>query len=49
VLEEFTTREQRSLVVFYVWTKGINANNIRKEMFPVPVYYYYITTEEKIG
>jgi hypothetical protein len=34
VLEECTTEEQRSVVLF-LWAKGIGAKNIRKEMFPV--------------
>jgi hypothetical protein len=34
VLEECITEEQRSVVRF-LWAKGLNANNIHKEMFPV--------------
>jgi hypothetical protein len=34
VLEEYTTEEQRSVVRF-LWAKGLNAKDIRKEMFPV--------------
>jgi hypothetical protein len=34
VLEENTTEEQRSLVRF-LWTKGLNANDIYEEMFPL--------------
>jgi hypothetical protein len=34
VLEEYTTEKQRSVVRF-LWTKGLNAKNIHKEMFPV--------------
>jgi hypothetical protein len=34
VLEEYTTEEQRSLVRF-LWAKGLNVKDIRKEMFPV--------------
>jgi hypothetical protein len=34
VLENFTTEEQRSVGVF-LGTKGLNAKDIRKEMFPV--------------
>jgi hypothetical protein len=35
VLEKYTTEEQRSGVRFYLWAKGLNALDIRKEMFPV--------------
>jgi hypothetical protein len=34
VLEKCTTQEQRSLVRL-LWAKGLNARDIRKEMFPV--------------
>jgi hypothetical protein len=34
VLEVCTTEEQHS-VVHLLWAKGLNANNIHKEMFPV--------------
>jgi hypothetical protein len=34
VLEKCTTEEQRSLVRF-LWAKGLNENDINKEMFPV--------------
>jgi hypothetical protein len=34
LLEWYTTEEQRS-VVHFLWTKGLNAKNIHKEMFPV--------------
>jgi hypothetical protein len=34
VLEECIPEEQRSIVRF-PWTKGFNAKDIRKEMFPV--------------
>jgi hypothetical protein len=34
VLEECNTEEQRS-VVRYVWTKGLNTNDIHKKMFSV--------------
>jgi hypothetical protein len=34
LLEECTTEEQRSVVRF-LWTKGFNAKDIHKEMFPV--------------
>jgi hypothetical protein len=33
VLEEYTTQEQRS-VVLYLWAKGFDAKDIHKEMFP---------------
>jgi hypothetical protein len=33
VLEECTTEEQRSFVLF-LWVKGLNAKDIYKEMFP---------------
>jgi hypothetical protein len=34
VLQECTTKEQRS-VVHFLWSKGLNAKDIHKEMFPV--------------
>jgi hypothetical protein len=34
VLEECSTKEQRSVLVF-LWAKGLSAKNIHKEMFPV--------------
>jgi hypothetical protein len=34
VLEEYTTKEQRSVVRF-LWTKELNTKDIRREMFPV--------------
>jgi ribulose 1,5-bisphosphate synthetase/thiazole synthase len=34
VLEECTTEKERS-VVHFLWAKGLNANDIHKEMFPV--------------
>jgi hypothetical protein len=34
VLEECTTEERRS-VVHFLWAKGLNEKNIRKEIFPV--------------
>jgi hypothetical protein len=34
VLEECTTEDQRS-VVRLLWSKGLNAKDIHKEMFPV--------------
>jgi hypothetical protein len=34
VLEEYTNEEQCS-VVHFLWAKGLNAKDIRKEMFPV--------------
>jgi hypothetical protein len=34
VLEECPNEEQRSVMCF-LWAKGLNANNIHKEMFPV--------------
>jgi hypothetical protein len=34
VLEECTTKEQRSVVRF-LWAKGLHAKDIGKEMFPV--------------
>jgi transposase len=36
VLAEFTTEEQRSVVRF-LWAKGLNVNDVHKEMFPVYV------------
>jgi hypothetical protein len=36
VLEGYTTEEQRSVLRFLGgWARGLNAKNIRKEMFPV--------------
>jgi hypothetical protein len=35
LLEEYTTEEQRSGVRFFLWAKGLNAKDNRKEMFPV--------------
>jgi hypothetical protein len=32
--EEYTTEEQSSIVIF-LWAKGLNAKDIRKEVFPV--------------
>jgi hypothetical protein len=34
VLEEYTTEEQRSVVLF-LWAKGVNAKDIHREMFLV--------------
>jgi hypothetical protein len=34
VLEEYSTEEQRSVMRF-LWAKGLNENDIHKEMFPV--------------
>jgi hypothetical protein len=34
VLEECTTEEQ-CFVVRFLWAKGLNSNDIHKEMFPV--------------
>jgi hypothetical protein len=34
VLEDYNTEEQLSVVRF-LWTKGLNAKDIHKEMFPV--------------
>jgi hypothetical protein len=34
MLEEYTTEEQRS-IMRSLWVKGINANYIHKEIFPV--------------
>jgi hypothetical protein len=30
-----TTGKQRSVVRYFLWAKGLNAENIHKEMFPV--------------
>jgi hypothetical protein len=35
VLEECTIEEQRSVVRYFLWAKGLNAKDIHKEMFPV--------------
>jgi hypothetical protein len=34
VIQGYTTEEQRCVVRF-LWAKGLTANNIHKEMFPV--------------
>jgi hypothetical protein len=34
LLEDYTTKEQRSVVCF-LWAKGLNAKDIHKEIFPV--------------
>jgi hypothetical protein len=34
MLEECTIKEQHS-VVFFLWAKGLNAEDIHREMFPV--------------
>jgi hypothetical protein len=39
VTEECTTLDQRSVVRF-LWARGLNANDIHKEMFPVHVWKY---------
>jgi hypothetical protein len=33
VLEECTTKEQLSVVLFFLWAKGFNSKDIRKELF----------------
>jgi hypothetical protein len=35
VLEECGTEEKRFVVLFFVWTKGLKAKDIHREMFPV--------------
>jgi hypothetical protein len=35
MLEEYTTEEEQSSVVYFVWAKGLNTKDIHKEMFPV--------------
>jgi hypothetical protein len=35
VLEECIIEEQRSVVRFFLWSKGLNAKDIHKEMFPL--------------
>jgi hypothetical protein len=36
VLEKNTTEKQYSLArLFFLWAKGLNANGIHKEMYPV--------------
>jgi hypothetical protein len=32
VLEDCTTEEQRSVVHFFLWAKGLNAKNIHEEI-----------------
>jgi hypothetical protein len=34
MLKEYTTEEQRS-VVHFLWSKGLSAKDVHKEMFPV--------------
>jgi hypothetical protein len=34
VLEEYTIEEQRHVVRFSLWAKGLDAKDIHKEMFP---------------
>jgi hypothetical protein len=33
VLEECTNEEQRSVLRFFLWVKGLNAKDIHEEMF----------------
>jgi hypothetical protein len=35
VIKKCTTQEQRSVVRFFLWAKGLNAKDIHKELFPV--------------
>jgi hypothetical protein len=42
VLEEYTTEEQRPFVRF-LWTKGLNAKHIYKEMFAVFRWEMFVT------
>jgi hypothetical protein len=35
VLEGYTTEVRRSIVLFFLWTKGLNTKDIYKEMFSV--------------
>jgi hypothetical protein len=35
VLEWCNTEEQRSVLSFFLWAKGLNAKDIHKGMFPV--------------
>jgi hypothetical protein len=35
VLEECTAEEQRSVVRFFLWAKGLNTTDIHTEIFPV--------------
>jgi hypothetical protein len=35
LLQECITKEQRSIVLFFLWTKGLNAKDILKKNFPV--------------
>jgi hypothetical protein len=35
VLAECTIQEQRSVVRFFLWTEGLDAKDIRREMFPI--------------
>jgi hypothetical protein len=37
VLKKFTTEEQRSVVRYFLWVKGLNVKDIHKEMLPVYV------------
>jgi hypothetical protein len=31
---KYTTEEQRSVLLFFLWEKGLNAKDIHKEIFP---------------
>jgi hypothetical protein len=35
VLEEYTTENQPSVVLFFLWAKGLNVKDIHTEFFPV--------------
>jgi hypothetical protein len=35
MLEEYNTKEQNSVLRFFLWTKGLNGKDIHKEIFPV--------------
>jgi hypothetical protein len=35
LLEECTAEEQRSVLRFFLWAKGLNTKDIHKEIFPV--------------
>jgi hypothetical protein len=35
VLEKYTTKEQSSVVRFFLWAKGLDEKDIHKEMFHI--------------
>jgi hypothetical protein len=49
VLEESTTEEQRSVVRFFLWAKGLSRNNIHKEIFPIYGEKYLSVKRSHLG